>query len=133
MTPGRFALTLLMFAVSPFELSFGVALPQTAGTWNIVPAGDAPIDDIVAKTRRGVVFSRFSGGRPNSNLDFSWVAKNSFYVEDGEAKHALGETMVSGNFQELLKQIHAVSQESVNFGGSSYPFIAASGVTISSR
>ena len=25
MTPGRFALTLLMFAVSPFELSFGVA------------------------------------------------------------------------------------------------------------
>ncbi len=25
MRPGRFALTLLMFAVSPFELSFGVA------------------------------------------------------------------------------------------------------------
>ena len=41
--------------------------------------------------------------------------------------------MVSGNFQELLKHVHAVSRENVNFGGSSYPFIAASGVTISSR
>jgi PmbA protein len=117
-----------------FFMARKLGVPQTAGAWNfIVPPGDAPIDEIVAKTRRGVVLSRFSGGRPNSNLDFSGVAKNSFYVEDGEVKHALGETMVSGNFQELLKQIHAVSRESVNFGGSSYPFIAASGVTISSR
>jgi PmbA protein len=117
-----------------FFMARKLGVPQTAGAWNfIVPPGDAPIDEIVAKTRRGVVLSRFSGGRPSSNLDFSGVAKNSFYVEDGEVKHALGETMVSGNFQELLKQIHAVSRESVSFGGSSYPFIAASGVTISSR
>jgi len=109
-------------------------VPQTSGAWNfVVPPGDTPIDEIVANTRRGIVFSRFSGGRPNSNLDFSGVAKNSFYVEDGEVKHALGETMVSGNFQALLKQIHAVSRECVNFGGSSYPYVAASGVTISSR
>jgi PmbA protein len=117
-----------------FFMARKLDVPQTAGAWNfVVPPGDTPIDEIVAKTRRGIVFSRFSGGRPNSNLDFSGVAKNSFYVEDGEVKYALGETMVSGNFQELLKQIHAVSRESVNFGESFYPFIAASGVTISSR
>ncbi|MGB9164288.1 MAG: TldD/PmbA family protein [Rhodomicrobium sp.] len=117
-----------------FFMARKLGVPQTAGAWNfLVPPGDTPIDEIVAKTRRGVVFSRFSGGRPNSNLDFSGVAKNSFYVEDGEVKHALGETMVSGNFQALLKQIHAVSRECVNFGGSCYPYVAASGVTISSR
>ncbi len=117
-----------------FFMARKLDVPQTAGAWNfLVPPGDTPIDEIVAKTRRGIVFSRFSGGRPNSNLDFSGVAKNSFYVEDGEVKHALGESMVSGNFQELLKQIHSVSRECVNFGGSSYPFIAASGVKISSR
>ena len=117
-----------------FFMARKLGVPQTAGAWNfLVPPGDTPIDEIVAKTRRGVVFSRFSGGRPNSNLDFSGVAKNSFYVEDGEVKHALGETMVSGNFQALLKQIHAVSRECVNFGGCCYPYVAASGVTISSR
>ena len=41
--------------------------------------------------------------------------------------------MVSGNFQELLKNIHAVSQESVDFGWARYPFLAASGVTVSSK
>ncbi len=46
---------------------------------------------------------------------------------------ALDETMVSGNFQELLRNIHAVSRERINFGDSSYPFVAASGVTISSK
>ena len=117
-----------------FLTSRKLNVPQTAGAWNfIIPPGDTPIGEIIAKTRRGIVFSRFSGGDPNSNLDFSAVAKNSFYVEDGEIKYALGETMVSGNFQELLKQIHTISQESVNFGDSSYPFMAASGVTISSR
>ncbi|MGO9807440.1 MAG: TldD/PmbA family protein [Rhodomicrobium sp.] len=107
---------------------------QTAGISNfIVPPGDMPVAEMVANTRRGILFSRFSGGRPNNNLDFSGVAKNSFYIEDGEIKYALGETMVSGNFQDLLQQIHSVSRESVNFGDGSYPFLAATGVTISAR
>jgi PmbA protein len=41
--------------------------------------------------------------------------------------------MVSGNFQQLLQNIHAVSKEVVNFGDCVYPFVAASGVTISSK
>jgi PmbA protein len=117
-----------------FFMARKLNVPQTAGASNfIVPSGESPIADMIAKTGRGMLFSRFSGGYPTSNLDFSGVAKNSFYIEDGEVKYALGETMVSGNFQDLLKQIHSVSQESVNFGESSYPFIAASGVTISAR
>jgi len=108
--------------------------PQTAGASHfVVSSGETPLAEIVAKTKRGIVFSRFSGGNPTSNLDFTGVAKNSFYVEDGEIRYALEETMVSGNFQELLKNIHAVSRESVDFGWARYPFLAASGVTISSK
>jgi PmbA protein len=115
-----------------FFMSRKLGVPQTAGAWNfVVPPGDSDLADIIAKTPRGIVLSRFSGGRPNSNLDFSGVAKNSFYVENGQVRHALGETMVSGNFQDLLKQIHSVSRENVNFGSCSYPYLAASGVTIS--
>jgi PmbA protein len=54
------------------------------------------------------LFSRFSGGAPNNNLDFSGIAKNSFYIEDGKIRHALDETMVSDNFRELLQNVHAV-------------------------
>jgi PmbA protein len=111
-----------------------LGLPQTAGAQNLsVRPGDRTVDEIVAGTKRGILFSRFSGGAPNDNLDFSGIAKNSFYIEDGRVRHALDETMVSGNFQQLLTNIHAVSKESVNFGHGSYPFVAASGVTISSK
>ena len=117
-----------------FYVSRKLGLEQTAGVWNfVVPAGERSIADIIAGTRRGVVLSRFSGGQPNNNLDFSGVAKNSFYVENGEIRQALSETMVSGNFQELLKNITAVSRETINFGDHAYPFLAASGVTISAK
>ena len=100
--------------------------------WNfVVPSGDRSLDDSVAGTERGVILSRFSGGNPNSNLEFSGVAKNSFYIEGGEIRHALSETMVTGNLQDLLRNIRVVSREQVNFGDHAYPYLAASGVTIS--
>lgn len=109
-------------------------VPQTAGASHVVVAnGETPLSEMIGRTKRGILFSRFSGGNPNSNLDFSGIAKNSFYIENGEIKYALEETMVSGNFQELLKNIHAVSKESVDFGSGVYPFLAASGVTVSSK
>jgi hypothetical protein len=40
---------------------------------------------------------------------------------------------VSGNLQELLRNIHSVSREHVNFGDHDYPNVAASGVTISAK
>jgi PmbA protein len=115
-----------------FHASRKLGLDHTAGIRNLVVAsGERAIADIIRDTRRGIIVSRFSGGAPNSNLDFSGVAKNSFYVEAGEIRHPLIETMISGNFQELLRNIHAVSSETVNFGGASYPYVAAAGVTIS--
>ena len=117
-----------------FFFSKKLGVPQTAGAYNFsVAAGESPLEEIIAKTKRGILFSRFSGGAPNNNLDFSGVAKNSFYIEDGAVRHAIDETMVSGNFQELLKNIHAISRESVNFGAGSFPYLAASGVTVSSK
>jgi PmbA protein len=117
-----------------FFFSKKLGVPQTAGAYRLsVASGETSLEEIVANTKRGILFARFSGGAPNGNLDFTGIAKNSFYVEDGKIRHALEETMVSGNFQELLKNIHTVSRETVDFGSGSYPFLAASGVTISSK
>ena len=74
---------------------------------------------------------RFSGGNPNHKLDFSGIAKNSFYVEDGEIRFPLIETMVSGNFQDLLMNIRGVSRESINFGGGEFPYLVAPGSILS--
>ena len=106
--------------------------PQNAGRYNfVIPPGERSVDTLVRETERGILFARFSGGAPNHKLDFSGVAKNSFYVEDGEIRYPLIETMVSGNLQDLLMNIRAVSSESINFGGGEFPYLAAAGVTIS--
>ena len=117
-----------------FYISRKLGLAYTAGPCNfVVPNGDRAIDDIIASTTRGILLCRLSGGIPTANLEFTGVAKNSFYVEDGAIRYPVIETMISGNLQDLLKQIHAISRESVNFGGGRFPYLAAGGVTISSK
>jgi PmbA protein len=96
-----------------------------------VPAGTKSLAEIVRATPRGVFLTHFSGGTPSADLDFSGITKNAFYVPDGEIRYKLKETMISGNLQEVLARIRALSRETVNFGGAEYPAIAAGGVTIS--
>ncbi|HUP86762.1 MAG TPA: TldD/PmbA family protein [Acidimicrobiales bacterium] len=107
---------------------------MTAGTtaFDVAP-GDKTFDELVASTERGIILGRFSGGTPNPKLDFSGVAKNSFYVEDGQVRHAVQETMIAGNFGDLLQAIRAVGAVSVNFGGHRFPAVATSGATISTK
>ncbi|HUN40171.1 MAG TPA: TldD/PmbA family protein [Acetobacteraceae bacterium] len=113
-------------------ISRKLGMPRTAGWWSFrVPGGDSPLAEIVAATRRGVILSRFSGGTPSTDLDFSGIAKNAFYIEDGVVRHALRETMISGNLQDLMPRIRALSRETVNSGGTEVPAIAAGGITIS--
>jgi PmbA protein len=84
-------------------------------------------------TRQLIVLGCFSGSRPNQKLNFSGVAKNSFYVEDGEIRFPVHETLISGNFTDLLGAIRAVGNEAVNYGRHRFPALAAGGVTISSK
>lgn len=107
---------------------------MTAGTTALdVSAGDKSFEEIVASTERGIVLGRFSGGTPNPKLDFSGVAKNSFYVEDGQVRHAIQETMIAGNFADLLQSIRAVGSTAVNYGGHRFPAVATTGATISTK
>jgi PmbA protein len=114
-----------------FYISKKLAMAQTAGVQAfVVPPGAKSEAEIIAETERGVLLTRFSGGMPNENLDFSGIAKNSFYIENGKIKHPLAETMISGNLRELLLAICAISKETVDSGGARLPTIAAGGVTI---
>jgi PmbA protein len=108
--------------------------PMTTGSADfVVLPGTTPLDEIIASTKRGIVLGRFSGGSPSQNLDFSGVAKNSFYVEDGKIQYPITETMIAGNFTSVLQSIRAISAETLEFGYATYPWLTAEGITISTK
>ena len=99
----------------------------------VIEGGDTAYEDMIKGIKKGIIVGRFSGGNPSSNGDFSGVAKNSFLIEDGQIKGAVSETMINGNLADILKNIVAISKETVADGTSVLPYIAVSGVTISGK
>jgi PmbA protein len=102
------------------------------GAWVVEP-GDTSFEDIVKSIDRGILLARFSGGNPSANGDFSGIAKNSYLIEDGKIKYPISESMISGNFAEMLMNVTAVSKERVHSGYSILPWVAVSGATISGK
>ena len=111
----------------------GRKVVKNTGWSLVVEPGEKSIDDIIKSVDKGLIMGGFSGGQPGANGDFSGVAKNSFYVENGEIKYAVTETMVNGNLGEIVKKIRDISKEVVCDGGSVIPYIAVDGVVISGK
>jgi PmbA protein len=78
-----------------------------------------------------VLIARYSGGRPNDKGDFSGIAKNSYYIENGVIAYPISETMVSGNLASLLTNIVAISAERADVGSGIFPWIRVGGIGIS--
>ena len=98
-----------------------------------MPAGDQSLADILRGIDRGLLVSRFSGGSPASNGDFSGIAKNSFLIEHGQITSAVSETMISGNLAEMVNHLRGISRETVRNGYSLLPWFAVDGITISGK
>lgn len=111
----------------------GLQRANNNGEGIIVEAGDKPLDEIIKSVKRGVYVNRVSGGMPNDNGDISVVLKNSFYIEDGEIKHPLNETMITLNLLEAFKNITDISQERIDFGSGIFPFVKIKDVLISGK
>lgn len=97
----------------------------------VVDAGEKPKDEIIRNIKKGILLERFSGGRPSADGEFSGVAKNSYYIENGELKYPISETMISGNIQEMFSNIGEISSDRIDFGYCIFPWISFKGVTVS--
>ena len=99
----------------------------------VIENGDTPLRDMIASVDKGLIVGGFSGGEPGANGEFSGVAKNSFYVENGKIVGAVTETMINGNLEQVFKNVIAVSKEQVCDGGSVLPWLACGGIVISGK
>ena len=97
----------------------------------IVESGKKSYYDIIKNIDQGILLSRFSGGNTSADGDFSGVAKNSYYIKNGEIKYPITETMVSGNICNMFNNIDEISKERINFGSELLPWISFDGVTAS--
>ena len=77
----------------------------------MVDPGKYTLDEMMGSVERGVLLCRFAGGMPSESGDFSAVAKNSYYIENGELKYPVKEIMISGNLLDLLNSIKRISSE----------------------
>ncbi len=105
---------------------------STSGSLEI-KAGAQSLEELLSGIEKGILVCRFSGGEPASNGDFSGVAKNSFLIENGRIGRPLTETMISGNFAEMLKNVQGISSEVLTDGGCVMPYVAFGGVTVSGK
>ena len=109
--------------------------PVTKNTgWSLViEPGDVSEEELLAQIDRGLVVGGFSGGEPGANGEFSGVAKNSFYVENGKIAGAVNEVMISGNLAGLFEKLIGLSDELVTDGSMAMPAMLTEGVTISGK
>lgn len=112
-----------------------VGLKRSANTSGalICKPGTKTIDEIISAIDKGILVGRFSGGQPGPNGEFSGIAKNAFMIEGGKITMALSETMISDNLTEMLFRLRDVSSDVLEDGGSSVPYYAFDGVTISGK
>jgi len=111
----------------------GLPKAVNQGSCYIINSGDTSFEEIIKSTEKGILLCRFSSGRPSDNGDFSGIAKNSYYIENGEIKYPISETMINGNLVDMLNNIKQISSERINSGFHIYPWIKFDGLTVSGK
>lgn len=109
-------------------------LPTIFASNFVVNSGKKKLDEIMAEVEKGIIVRRFSGNiRPDSG-EFSGIAKQASYIEKGEMKHALRETMISGNtFQALMNIVEIGSETRPTFLKTYVPPILLDNINIVSK
>ena len=86
-------------------------LPSISVSNLVVEVGKKKLEEMISEVDKGIIVKRFSGNvRPESG-EFSGIAKQASYIEKGEIKYPLKETMISGNVFQAIKNIVEIGSE----------------------
>lgn len=99
----------------------------------VIEGGDIALEHMIKGVKRGLIVGAVSCGMPSGNGELSGVAKNSFYVENGQIKGAVTETMVNFNLADMMQNVTALSKETLCDGTMVVPYVQVSHVLISGK
>ncbi|MHA2159037.1 MAG: TldD/PmbA family protein [Candidatus Thorarchaeota archaeon] len=86
-------------------------LPSISTSNFILSTGKGTLDDLVSEIDKGVICYR-TGDRPNMTTgDLSAMLLEGFYIEKGEIKHPLKNTLIGINMRDLLQRITHVGED----------------------
>lgn len=111
----------------------GLERAKNQGRCWVMEPGQKSLEEMITKVKRGLLVARYSGGNPSPNGDFSGVAKNSYYIEDGKIMYPVTETMIAGNLAEVFRNVKEISSERIDYGMGLIPYLLTTGVTISGK
>ena len=111
----------------------GRPVTKNSGYGLLIEPGDMTLDKMIAGMDRGLIVGGFSGGQPGANGEFSGVAKNSFYVENGRIAGAVNEVMINGNLAALIEKVIGLSDTLISDGMMAMPYMLTEGVVISGK
>jgi len=86
-------------------------LPVVFASNLVVETGKKKLDEIISMVDKGIIVRRFSGNVRTDSGEFSGIAKQASYIGNGEIKHPLKETMISGNAFQALMNVVAIGRE----------------------
>jgi len=113
----------------------GYSMPPTVSVSNlVVEPGKKKLEGMISEVEKGIIVRRFSGNvRPESG-EFSGIAKQASFIENGEIKYPLKETMISGNaFQALMNIVEVGSESRPTFLNAYVPPILLDKISIVSK
>ncbi|RLE64337.1 MAG: hypothetical protein DRJ38_05750 [Thermoprotei archaeon] len=87
------------------------SLLDVAPTNTVVLPGDMSEEEILEDVKRGIYVRRFSGDMRFQDGVVSGVAKQAFYIENGELKFPVKECMISSNLYDMLKNITGIGNK----------------------
>lgn len=108
------------------------SLPGISTTNLTVLPGDVSEEELLKRLGSGLFVGRFSGTNDAVSGDFSGVAKGSFWVEGGERKHAVKETLIAGNAITLLESIVGLGSKLHRDFAYEGPWVLIDGVDVTS-
>ncbi|MFW9792825.1 MAG: TldD/PmbA family protein, partial [Candidatus Thorarchaeota archaeon] len=86
-------------------------LPSISTSNFVLSPGKGNLDDLISEIDRGVLCNR-TADRPNMTTgDLSAMLLEGFYIENGEVKHPLKNTLVGINMRDLLQRITRIAAD----------------------
>ncbi len=104
------------------------------GTTNLMlKPGRTSEEKLISRIKRGI-YLLDTGDRPNmSTGDLSAMVSEGYYIESGEKKYPVKETMIGINMIDLMKNVVGVGSKVVGLGGVFSPAILVDKAQISGR